>query len=512
MRQKKWPLIPPIALGGTVYLLLDAFSSRSAYLYLITATALLIPLILLFSYNWKTVYLKPQLRRLRDAAEILLLVLMGLLIFWGSQAVVKIQNISASTGIRMESVREARFVLLEDPSPVRGNLWVADARLLETAGMNIQAGAKGRVTVFGQFLEAESGAGRVIQTSGEFALAEDNSLRWFCTTIQPENWLLRPLAWRYHVLYVMSTRLEAASRDTFTFLSALILGRRIDSGSRLIRNFKDAGCIHLLALSGFHVGLIAIAIRWLTKGILGIRAASILSLIAILTYLLLIGIRPSLVRAVIMYGLWNRDRNRGFKAAPFQYLCLAFIIQSVLFPRSVYTLSFLLSYTALAGILTGGLRLSVLLSRCIPKQLASIIGIGFAAQGASMPIVGTVFGVWRPAAILSAAFLTPLTALSMAGGTLLMLMPQKGIFSYIAVFMNNLTEWMAVIAGLFSQIPALQPGAILPWLLLASAVILPYTYRSHANATEPQLPCLNPCLPGSARDSTAQTLGAELSH
>ena len=413
----------------------------------------------------------------------------------------------------MEDVGEAVFLLLEDPASIGGDSWAAEAYLLETASVNLAAEARGPITVFGKSLGTKAGSGRIIHASGNFSLLSDGAIRWHCASFSPGKWILRPLAWRYRLLHSMSERLESTSRDTFTFLSALILGRRIDTGSRIIRYFREAGCMHLLALSGFHVGLIAIAVRRLTKALLGIRGASAASLAIVIFYLLLVGFRPSLVRAVLMYGLWTRDQRRGYRISPVNYLAAAFVLQIVFFPRSVSSLSFVLSYAALAGILVGGLSLTGILSRYLPKQAAAVIGIGFGAQASTLPIVVKAFGIWRPIAIVSSALLTPFVALSMAAGTILMFIPAGKISKLTALTLDYMTELMTQAAWVFSQAPSLRIAPFLSWLLMGIGTILPSLYKkSHVHAVEPQLPRLNPQVSGIPRNCAAQTLGPKLPH
>ncbi len=428
--------------------------------------------------------------RLREVSDILLLILSGFIIASLSQIQVPLQTIRTTYGIRMEDVREVKCMLIEDPVLIKKGLWAADALLLEASSENLTAEAKGRVTVFGQSSLLEMGFGRIIQSTGY--TNTDKPLFWYSDKITPGEWRSRLLKWRHSLLGKMSEGLERTSHDTFTFLSALILGRRIDSGSRVIRQFREAGCMHLLALSGFHVGLIAIAIRRITIVILGMKGSSMASLLVVAVYLLLAGFRPSLVRAVIMYTMWTRDRYKGYQASPFKYLCIAFILQIILFPRSVNSLSFLLSYTALAGILTGGLSLSSILKRYIPVHTAGIIGIGIGAQTATMPIIVKTFGIWRPIAILSAAFLTPLVALSMAAGTILMVIPVGRIMEFNIIFLDTVVELMTVMAGFFSRAPALSISAFLSWPIMAVGTILPTLYKNNVRTIEPQLPSLNP--------------------
>ncbi len=487
MKNHQWSKPPPIASGCAVYLAVSSYGWISVVYWIIYGTGFILLILLFVGFHPERWHYSLQVR-LREISSILILVLSGFIISGLSQIRIPLQTIRTTHGIRMEDVREVKCMLIEDPVLIKKGLWTADAILLEASSENLTAEAKGRVTVFGQSSPLEIGFGRIIQSTGY----TEKPLFWYSDEITPNEWRSRLLKWRHSLLGKMSEGLERTSHDTFTFLSALILGRRIDSGSRIIRQFREAGCMHLLALSGFHVGLIAVAIRRITMVILGMKGSSMASLLVVVVYLLMAGFRPSLVRAVLMYTMWTRDRYRGYQTSPLNYLCTAFIFQIILFPRSVNSLSFLLSYTALVGILTGGLSLSSILKRYIPVHTAGIIGISIGAQTAAMPIITKAFGIWRPIAIVSAAFLTPPVALSMAAGTVLMLIPVGRITEFNIIFLDTMVELMTVMASFFSRVPALRVSPFLSWPIMAVGTILPTLYKNNVHTVEPQLPSLNP--------------------
>lgn len=511
MRCRKWFASLPIAAGGTLYLAVSSFAVSNVQSHLYTVFIFLI-LILFLKLGMKPEhYMRAYAVHCREFASIIILLLLGWILFSGSQFFIDFQTARQSFGIRMEDAREAKFLLIEDPSPIGENSWVADAKLLELSSMNISAEARGHITVFGNSSLKESGAGQIFHTGGELFTNSEGNTFWNAQYLISKDWFFQLFAWRFQFLNFMSKGLERSSRDTFTFLSALLLGRRIDSGSRIIRSFRDAGCMHLLALSGFHVGLIALAVRWLMKGIVGIRPASIIALCVVVSYMLIVGYRPSLLRAVLMYALYTYDRHKGYRASPLRYLSTAFILQGIIFPRSVYSISFVLSYAALTGILLGGLALAGKIGSYLPKQTANVIGIGLGAQFATMPFVVKSFGVWRPIAILSATVLTPFVAVSMAMGTLLMILPSSHITQWIAQFLDMLIEFMTRISLIFSNAPVVEMKLVPAWLLMFFGTILPFIRRSHTHAIEPRLPSLNPQFPEQPEDCSKETMGAEFS-
>ncbi len=95
-------------------------------------------------------------------------------------------------------------------------------------------------------------------------------------------------------------------RDTFEardtgMLNALLLGQRRALDDELNDAFVQTGTVHLMVISGFHVGIIALllagVLRWLG---MPWRARLLLVAIGLGAYCVLVGMRPPVVRATIM--------------------------------------------------------------------------------------------------------------------------------------------------------------------------------------------------------------------
>ena len=152
--------------------------------------------------------------------------------------------------------------------------------------------------------------------------------------------------------------------DTAAVLSALTVGdrSRIDEGLRSA--FNRVGVGHLLAISGLHVGIVAglvYALLWqgfsrlsflLHRG-LPRQAASVGTLAAVWGYALLAGLSPSTQRAALMISAWlgagllARERDLP------NTLALAALVILVIHPPALFSVSFRLSFLAVAWIVAG---------------------------------------------------------------------------------------------------------------------------------------------------------------
>ncbi|MDR1588159.1 MAG: ComEC/Rec2 family competence protein, partial [Treponema sp.] len=148
---------------------------------------------------------------------------------------------------------------------------------------------------------------------------------------------------------------EKFSRRKWGGLSlALLLGIRDNLDTQLSRSYTDAGCAHVLALSGMHLAIVSAVLAFFLKKPLGLKAAAMAGSLFIVVYVFLVGVQPSLARSAIMYLLGALSLFGILpKKAPL-LLAAAFLLQLLIWPSSGDSLSFLLSYLALAGILFTG--------------------------------------------------------------------------------------------------------------------------------------------------------------
>jgi competence protein ComEC len=162
-----------------------------------------------------------------------------------------------------------------------------------------------------------------------------------------------------------------------------------------------------------HLALLSGLIAFLLRPLLGIRAATIVVGIFVLGYVYLAGAQPSLVRSAIMYGLGVFSLLSFLKNRPLSTLSLAFIIQIVFQSETGLSLSFILSYLALAGILLTGEDINSLLKGKIPEILGGSLSASLGAFAATAAVSAFFFGVLRPVGIVAALFITPLASLFM---------------------------------------------------------------------------------------------------
>jgi competence protein ComEC len=99
----------------------------------------------------------------------------------------------------------------------------------------------------------------------------------------------------------------------------------------------------------------------------------------------------------------------------FQILALAFLAQLAIAPASGVSISFVLSYLALAGILVISGPLAGVISGRLPALVAGPLATSVGAFCATMAVCAGVFGMLHPVGIVAGLLLVPLTSVFMVG-------------------------------------------------------------------------------------------------
>ena len=206
-------------------------------------------------------------------------------------------------------------------------------------------------------------------------------------------------------------RLDRAIHDALPephagLLSAILLGVRADIPAAVMQDLRDSGLIHLIAISGYNVTLLAIVIRRTAGLALGRRGIWIA--IALLPlYAILVGGDPPVVRATIMAELvllaWLLGRESDLLVS----LAVTGAAMVLLDPDILFNPGFQLSFVATAGLALLAPRIADRLS-ALPRVLAELIAITVSAQLLVTPLLVLHFGgislVAIPANVLAVGF------------------------------------------------------------------------------------------------------------
>lgn len=171
----------------------------------------------------------------------------------------------------------------------------------------------------------------------------------------------RKTNWLKERAYAVSEWSDAALRRLvplereYAVAKAMILGLRDEMDNELVQAYSAAGAVHVLSVSGFHVGIFVLLLAWLLRFIKKRRHG--LSLYLGITlgimwfYAVLTGLSAPVVRSALMVTILLLAEPLGKTKNTKNALFGSALILLVLDPLLIYSVSFQLSYAALGGIL-----------------------------------------------------------------------------------------------------------------------------------------------------------------
>lgn len=143
-------------------------------------------------------------------------------------------------------------------------------------------------------------------------------------------------------------------RPAYAIVNAMLLGVRDDLDPELYRAYAAAGAIHILSVSGLHVGILFMVLTWvlgfLKKSPKGKWTLAVIQLSILWFYALITGFSPAVLRSAGMFTLLilaqagNRPQQLGNTLSASAFFILLFS------PFSLFSAGFQLSYLAVAGI------------------------------------------------------------------------------------------------------------------------------------------------------------------
>ena len=279
---------------------------------------------------------------------------------------------------------------------------------------------------------------------------------------------------------------------------ALLLGIREDLPEDLVESFRVTGTSHLLAISGLHVGVLLGLSLAASAAVLGRRGQRYLiaPLVLVWLYALIAGMSPSVARAAIMESVYLAALAMGRPRSYLPALGLAATVMVALNPNVLWSVSFQLSFTAMAGValLTEpiALRLPALLG-ARPESgaphtpllvpITAIVAMTIAATVATLPLVAFYFQrislLGLPATLLTLPALPLVLVTQAAAGALGLIAPWLALpFGWLAWVTS---AYITGTVALFARLPvtSLETGNVAPFLVWAyyAALIAGYYGR-----------------------------------
>ncbi len=250
------------------------------------------------------------------------------------------------------------------------------------------------------------------------------------------------------------------SKPDKAMLGALILGYVDEIEPSTVQSFSNTGIIHVLSVSGMHVGLIFIVITYILKQIPNFKRKKLLdisiSLAFLWVYALISGFSPCVVRASLMFSFVVVAKSIMRYNNIYNTLAASAFLILVFNPYILMNIGFQLSYLAIVGIVSLQPELDSLLSfkSKILTNIWSLITVSIAAQLFTFPLSMFYFHQFPNYFIITNLIVLPLTTVIMYLGILLLFVsPIHFIADLLAQLIGFFMKLMMLIINWVEQLP-----------------------------------------------------------
>lgn len=244
---------------------------------------------------------------------------------------------------------------------------------------------------------------------------------WGAVGLNEGNPLLR-CAFRFRSRLLASLARCGVTEEAFGVGAALLLGYDESLPAPLRQRYVAAGAMHVLCVSGMHVGVVYLLasslLGLLGKGKRMVRMRKRILLGLVWCYALLTGLSPSVLRATLMISFLLLGSLLRRKGNTLNSIAASAFVLLVIQPNNLFSIGFQLSYAAVLGIVLLERKIYLLwyVGNPLLDKVWEITAVSLAAQLATMPLTLYHFHQFTPYFWLSNLFLTPLSFVAILTG------------------------------------------------------------------------------------------------
>jgi competence protein ComEC len=258
------------------------------------------------------------------------------------------------------------------------------------------------------------------------------------------------------------------------FLEAILLGERGRMTPEQKESLLSSGIFHLFAISGAHIGIIAILIFLFLKLLkFRLKPRIMTTLFVLILFLALSGFKISAQRAVIMAAIILMGRIFHLRAPAISVISLSGLIILFVHPAEFLDPGFVLTFALTLSIVLGR-RIFCGLFKRIPGYAGEFISANLSASLTSLPLSLFFFKRYSPAGFFAGLVLLPLTAVIIGLGLLTLLLASFWSAGASALLHVNNLPLLAFfeVVDFFSHVVRLNVFRASPGLILTALTIL----------------------------------------
>lgn len=271
------------------------------------------------------------------------------------------------------------------------------------------------------------------------------------------------------ISYTLRDRLLAILRgnikdeNSYEMAAALLLGERTDIDQEIMKSYTDTGTIHIISVSGLHVGIIFLVLQYIFKIIPLVKNEIIKTISIILLiwlYACLTGLPASVIRSALMISFLSIGKAINIKSNPINHIAASALLILCIDTYYLFDIGFQLSYLAVIGIVYLQKPISNLYvpKNKIDEYIWITFSVSIAAQLCTLPFCMYYFHQFPNYFLLANLLAIPLSSIALYAAIANLVFASvpylNTVCEYIVTYsIQYLNNYLGVIAKL--------PGAVL---------------------------------------------------
>ena len=285
------------------------------------------------------------------------------------------------------------------------------------------------------------------------------------------------------------------TNDEYAIISALLLGQRQDISKEIYDSYSQAGAIHILAVSGLHVGIVLLLLNYLLKPLEFLKRGKYLKMgvivILLWCFAIVAGLSASVTRAVTMFTIIAIAMHLKRPTNIYNTLAISAFVLLLIKPNFLFDVGFQLSYMAVLAIV---IIQPMLYKLYIPRYKVvdlfwNVFTVTLAAQFGVIPLSLYYFHQFPGLFFLSNLVIIPFLGIILGFGIVVILLSSFNIlpkfladaYAFIISIMNSFIQWISNQESfLLQNISFNLTQAILSYVLIATVlvVVIRKTFKS----------------------------------
>jgi len=207
---------------------------------------------------------------------------------------------------------------------------------------------------------------------------------------------------------IKDTLFSAMSEENAYVAYAVLTGEKSGIESDIYNNYKQSGMLHILTVSGLHVGVFASCIAFVLKKIKAKRWLNFLiTAVILIFYCFVCGFAPSVVRATVMSLVLVLSVLSGKEYDFLSSIGLAGIVLLFINPLYAFDAGFLMSFFCVIFIALLHKPFTRLLSKFLPNKISQLLAMTLCTMIGTLPFLASFYGNFNFLSIFANFFAVP---------------------------------------------------------------------------------------------------------